>query len=304
VDAAEFTALRPLLFSAAYRLLGSASDAEDVLQEAWLRAERAERAGGEIREPRAWLLRAVTNLCLDELRSARVRRERYVGPWLPEPVLTGEHVADDPLAAIERRELLSMGALLLLERLSPAERAVLVLREGLGLRHAEIARAVGLSEANSRTLLTRARRHLAGAPQAQAASPDTHQRLLAALVTAFDGGRAEPLVSLLREDVVLLSDGGGEALAARRPILGRDRVVRFFLGVRTKEPPTSRIAIRDVNGEPGLVVFDGAVLRSVASLVLDTHGLVAEVLLVIAPGKLAYAGRQAGLRPPAPGTRP
>jgi RNA polymerase sigma factor (sigma-70 family) len=291
VDTSDVAELRPLLFATAYRLLGSATDAEDAVQEAWLRAARA---GDEVRDPRAWLVRTVTNLCLDELRSARVRREHYVGEWLPEPVLTGEHVAEDPLETVERRELLSLGALRLLERLSPAERAVLVLREGMGLRHVEIARAVGLTEANSRTLLARARRHLAGTPRPKAPPAEAHDRLLAALVAAFEDGRAEPLVALLREDVVLVTDGGGEVAAARVPILGRDKVLRFLAGVRSKEPPGLRAAVANVNGELGLVFDRAGSLRYVTALVIDADGLVAELLLVAAPSKLVYARRQRG----------
>lgn len=175
----DFEAFRPLLFGVAYRMLGSASDAEDAVQETWLRWHGATG----IEAPQAWLIRVVTNICLDQLRSARVRREEYVGPWLPEPVLTGESV-DDPLAAVQRRELLSLGALRVLERLSPRERAALVLHEGLGLSHAEVATALGATEAASRQLLARARRRLPAdlrAPGGRRADPTEHRRLTEAM---------------------------------------------------------------------------------------------------------------------------
>jgi RNA polymerase sigma-70 factor (ECF subfamily) len=289
LDAASFAALRPLLFAVAYRMLGSAADAEDMVQEAWMRAARA---GGGIREPRAWLVRTVTRLCLDEMRSARARRERYVGPWLPEPMLTGEGVVEDPLAVVERRELLSLGALAMLERLSPAERAVLVLREAMGLSHVEIAAAVGVSEANSRQLLARSRRRVAEAPARATPPPGAHRRLVAALRAAFDSGDAGPLVSLLREDMVLVTDGGGEVLAARRRILGRDRVLRFFSGVHGKQPPQMRSRIAEVNGEPALVLQVEGVPVNVVAIVADAEGRLAEALLVAAPSKLARLRQQ------------
>jgi RNA polymerase sigma factor (sigma-70 family) len=289
VDVAAFTALRPLLFSVAYRMLGQASEAEDVVQEAWLRYARA---GEEVRDLRAWLLQVVTRLSLDEMRSARSRRERYVGPWLPEPVLTGAGVAEDPLETVERRELLSLGALTILERLSPPERAVLVLREGLELSHREIASLLGVREAASRQLLARARQRVADSRARGAATPETHRRLLVALRDAFETGDAAALVALLREDAVTISDGGGETPAARRPILGRDRILRFFAGVRAKTPSGVRAAVAEVNGVPGLVLHHDAAPVAVLALVTDTESRIAEVLLVVAPSKLAYARRQ------------
>ena len=284
-----FAPLRPLLFSVAYRLLGQASDAEDVVQEAWLRY--AAHAGG-VRDPRAWLLRTVTRLSLDQLGSARARRERYVGPWLPEPVLTGAAVAEDPLELVERRELLSLGALAMLERLSAPERAVLVLREALELSHAEIAATIGVSEGGSRQLLARARRRIASAHARAAPSAEAHGRLVGALLAAFRAGDVSALVALLREDVVALTDGGGEALAARRPVLGRDRVLRLFAGLLTKAPPELRAAAAGVNGTPGMVVHANDGPLQVLQLVLDADGRIAEILVVAAPSKLAFARRQ------------
>lgn len=286
---AEFTSLRPLLFAVAYRLLGRASDAEDVVQEAWLRYAPC---AGDVRDPRAWLVSAVTRLSLDELRSARSRRERYVGPWLPEPVLTGEALAGDPLALLERRDLLSLGALAMLQRLSASERAVLVLREALDLSHAEIAAAVGVTEASSRQLLVRARRRIASSHARAAPSAAAHERLVDALLGAFRAGDVCSLVALLREDVVAITDGGGEALAARRPVLGRDRVLRLFAGLLAKAPPDLRMAAAGVNGTPGFFLHQGGIPVQVGQLVVDPNGRVAEILFVVAPSKLAFVRRQ------------
>jgi RNA polymerase sigma-70 factor (ECF subfamily) len=289
VSVAAFAALRPLLFSVAYRLLGQASDAEDAVQEAWLRyAAHA----NDVRDPRAWLLRTVTRLSLDQLSSARSRRERYVGPWLPEPVLTGAAVVEDPLELVERRELLSLGALAMLERLSAPERAVLVLREALDLSHAEIAAAIGVSEGASRQLLSRARRRIASSHARATPSAEAHRRLAGALMAAFRAGDMRSLVALLREDVVTVTDGGGETLAARRPVRGRDRVLRLFAGLLAKAPPELRVAAADVNGTPGLVVHAGDGPVQVLQLVIDTDGRIAEILLVAAPSKIAFARRQ------------
>jgi RNA polymerase sigma-70 factor (ECF subfamily) len=158
---AAFTSLRPLLFSVAYRLLGRPADAEDVVQESWLRYARAP---AEVRDPRSWLIQVVTRLCLDQLRSARARHEQPAGIWLPEPVLTGESVAEDPLETVARRDLLSLGALAMLQRLSPRERAALVLHEAIGLTQGEVAHVLGVSEAGSPQLLARARRRIAADP--------------------------------------------------------------------------------------------------------------------------------------------
>ncbi|MQA87363.1 MAG: sigma-70 family RNA polymerase sigma factor [Streptosporangiales bacterium] len=292
VDTTAFAELRPLLFSVAYRMLGRATDAEDILQEAWLRYACAAASGVEVRDLRSWSVRVVTRLCLDELRSVRVQREHYVGPWLPEPVFTGEATDSDPLAVVERRDLLSLGALALLERLSPTERAVLVLREAVGLSHAEIARTVEITEVASRQLLARARRHVVDSPARSTPSREEHRRLVDVLDAAFKTGDVEPLVALMREDVVLVSDAGGEVKAPRRPIVGRDKVLRFSLGVRTQLPPGTRTGPAEVNGEPALVVHVDGKPDYVMTLVVDADGRVAEILLVAAPDKLAFARRQ------------
>ncbi len=285
---AGFTALRPLLFSVAYRMLGRASEVDDVLQEAWLRYARLDG----VRDPKAYLVRVVTRLCLDVLNSAPVRRERYVGPWLPEPVLTraavgGLQPPEDPLHTVERREQLSLATLAMLQQLSPAERAVLVLREGLDYSHREIADTVGMSEPASRQLLTRARRRMASGPPRQPADPEEHRRLLTALLAAFSTGDTRRLVELLRADVVMTTDGGGEVKAALHPVSGRDKVVRLLSALWPTLPPDAEVVHVELNGQPGLVAHRAG--QPLYALWLDVvDGRVSEILVVVAPSKLRH----------------
>ena len=287
---AVFTDLRPLLFSVAYRLLGRPADAEDVLQDAWLRYAREVE---EVRHPRAWLIQVVTRLCLDQLRSARERHERPAGVWLPEPVLTGESVAEDPLAAVERRDLLSLGALAMLQRLTPAERAALVLHEAVGLTHAEIAAVLGVKEAGSRQLLARARRRVAAEPaRFPRPSAQAHRRLVAALRAAVDTGHAASLVQLLREDAALVVDTGGELPAPRRAIVGPDKIGRFFVGVHDGGVPGLTTAEVEVNGEPGLLFHIRGEPYYLVTSVVDAEGRMRLGLGVGGPTKFAYTRRQ------------
>jgi RNA polymerase sigma factor (sigma-70 family) len=284
-----FTSLRPLLFSVAYRLLGRPADAEDVVQESWLRyAGAAER----VHDPRPWLVQVVTRLCLDQLRSARSRHEQLAGVWLPEPVLTGESVAEDPLETVERRELLSLGALAMLQRLSPAERAALVLHEAIGLTHAEIGAVIGATAAGSRQLLARARRRVADDPARQPnPPPEAHRRLLASLRMAFDAGDTAPLVGLLRADAVLLADTGGELPAPSGPIEGAASILGFLALVAALHPPFTATDV-EVNGEPGLLFHAGGQPHYLWTGVLDAEGRLRLFLDVGGPTKFAYAMRQ------------
>jgi RNA polymerase sigma-70 factor (ECF subfamily) len=306
---AEFTRLRPLLFSVAYRMLGTASDVDDVLQEAWLRYAGV----GGVRDPRAYLVQVVTRLCLDLLGSARVRREQYVGQWLPEPVLTGTMsgraplgavvaapAAVDPVSVLERRELLSLGAVAMLERLSPAERAVLVLHEGLDYSHQEAADAVGVSVESSRQLLSRARQRLAGGPARRQVDPEEHSRLLAALMEAFGAGDTGRLIDLLRADVTVVSDGGGEVKAALRTIEGRDKTLRLLASLWPMVPAGARIDFAELNGTPSLVArIEGRLLFALGAEVEQDQ--LTRILIVIAPGKLRYLASQLGDQTAAPG---
>jgi len=285
---------RPYLFALAYRLLGSAADAEDVLQEAFLKA----RAVDDIRSPRALLTTIVTRLCLDEVRSARRRREEYVGPWLPEPIATGEPGADDRTIAAES---MSMAFLVLLESLSPLERAVFVLREVLDLDFGEIAEAVGRSEAACRQLLHRAREHVAARPARFPVAPTAQRSLTAAFLTALGTGDLDGLMRLLTEDVAFTTDHGGKARANLRTVAGRDRVARLMAGLYDKSMKLGWAGVPTwLNGAPALLALEQGRVVSATVLELVDGGdgpRVANVHTVRNPDKLAgldqalHAGR-------------
>ncbi|MCU1417826.1 MAG: polymerase subunit sigma-24 [Schumannella sp.] len=237
-----FQAVRPRLFGIAYRMLGSAGEADDVIQDAWVRWQGTDRSA--VREPAAFLATTVTRLAINALESARARREVYVGPWLPEPVDT----AADPTLGAERNEALSLAVLTLLERLSAAERAAFVLHEAFDYPYRQIAEVLEISEANARQLATRARAHL-DRERAAAVSDTERRRLLEAFIAAAQNGDLEALEAVLAEDVVALSDGGGIVLAARKPVVGRARVAQFLLGVLDKFAADVENVPVAVNGE-------------------------------------------------------
>jgi RNA polymerase sigma-70 factor (ECF subfamily) len=293
VSEGAFREQRPRLFALAYRMLGSAADAEDVLQDAWLRWQAAPAA--ELLSPAAWLTTVVTRLCLDQLKSARVRRESYVGPWLPEPLPTaGAEPPADPAAL---QESLSMAFLVLLEQLSPAERAAYLLHEVFDYSHVEIAEMLGLSADHCRQLALRARGHLRERRPRFAPSRERHEHLLYQFLLAVRGGELEPLKRLLSDDVVLRSDGGGKTTAALKPVLGGDRVSRFFLGLARKlerYPMPVEFRILDVNGWPALITLDGGELSRV--LLLESDGaLIHGVFIVLNPDKLQAIRRHLDL---------
>ncbi len=278
---------RPRLFAVAYRMLGSAAEAEDVLQDAYLRWQGADR--GQVAVPSAWLVKVVVNLCLNVLDSARLRREQYVGPWLPEPVLTADG-ALGPLESVERRESVSFALLVLLERLTAAERAVFVLREAFGYPHARIAEVLELSEDNSRQLLRRARSRVGEQPRFEA-TWQQRRRLVEQFLRAAGDGDVAGLEELLAQDVVAWSDGGGRVSAARRPVLGPSKVARLVAGLALKSPPGLRVEIAEVNGEPAVV----ALLRSrVLGVLLPefAHQGIVGLRNVLNPRKLEFFGRQ------------
>jgi RNA polymerase sigma factor (sigma-70 family) len=284
----SFTAQRPRLFGLAYRMLGSAHDAEDVVQDAWLRWAGH---GGAVDNPAAWLTTVVTRLCLNRLDSARARRETYVGPWLPEPLLTTDP-ATGPAATVEERESVSLALLTTLERLTPPERAVYVLREAFGHSHAEVAAVLDVSEAGSRQLHTRARRHLATEPRTPTRA-DVGP-LLRRFVAAAREGDLAGLESLLAEDVTVWSDGGGKVSAARRPIHGREAVARFLLGVLGPGRYRGRGAAAEVNGAPAALSFVDDALVGVLTVEpdRDTAGTVGTVRILRNPDKLAFLADQ------------
>jgi RNA polymerase sigma-70 factor (ECF subfamily) len=289
---APFDRHRRLLFSVAYQMLGSVADAEDVVQDAWLRWSAADRS--EVTDERAYLVRIVSRLALDRMGSARARRESYVGPWLPEPLLTsGAPVASGPPApepdeAAELGEQVSMALLVVLETLSPAERAVFVLREVFGMSVAEVAGALGRSEAAVRQMAHRAREHV----HARQPRFDTDRRAQREVTERFfaavAGGDIESLVAALAPDVELISDGGGKASAARRPITGADKVARFLVGIAEKggDIPGLRIEVAEVNGLPAIVGWVGAEPFGSISLAVS-GGRIEQVLVVVNPDKLA-----------------
>ncbi len=280
--AREFEQHRGLLFSIAYRMLGSASDAEDMVQEAFLRWEHT--ADAEVQSPRAWLSTIVTRLAIDHLRSARVQRESYVGPWLPEPLVT-EHApsASERLALAES---LSMAFLVVLETLGPVERAVFLLREVFDYDYDDIAGIVGKSPENCRQMLRRAReRVVAGRPRFEASSEE-HARLTQQFLATAATGDVPALVALLAKDATLWSDGGGKAAAARNPIYGADRVARFITGVLRKSRDDARdVRMVQVNGAPGLVAYSGGRARYVVTLEVG-DGRIQAIRIVVNPDKL------------------
>ncbi|MDT0275026.1 RNA polymerase sigma-70 factor [Blastococcus goldschmidtiae] len=281
---------RRLLFSVAYQMLGSVADAEDAVQDAWLRWSADDR--DDVADPRAYLVRVVTRLALDRLDSARARRESYVGPWLPEPLLTHPVAAapapTDPTTAAELGEQVSMALLVVLETLSPAERAVFVLREVFGLPVAEAAAALGRSESAVRQMAHRAREHVQARRPRFDADRGVQRAVTERFLAACAGGDLDALLAALAPDAVLISDGGGKARAALRPITGAERVARFAVGIAGQGMalPGLRIEIADLNGAPAVVVWaDGEPLMTMSLVVAD--GLVTQVLVVRNPDKLA-----------------
>lgn len=267
---------RQLLFSIAYRMLGSVMDAEDIVQEAFVRWQRA--SGTEVRSPRAYLSSVVTRLCIDQLRSARVQREQYVGPWLPEPLPT-----EPPPDAVD--ESLSMAFLVLLESLTPTERAVFLLREVFDYDYGEISRLVGKSEANCRQIARRARQSVAARRPRFERSAEQEEHLVERFLEACASGDMEGLVSLLSDDITLWSDGGGMVRAALNPIYGSDRVGRFLLGILREVPPDFVTRQGQINGEPGIVGYAGGHPMGVLTLdILD--GRIRAIRIVVNPEKL------------------
>jgi RNA polymerase sigma-70 factor, ECF subfamily len=279
----EFEDLRPTLLGLAYRLLGSMWDAEDVVQEAWLRWNRMDRH--EVRQPRAFLLTVVSRLALDQLRSARVRREAYVGPWLPEPVAT-EGLG--PLDTAQLRDTVSFATLMLMEKLSPAERAVYVLRHAFDVPYSSVAEILGTSEAACRQLFSRAGRRLQAGKSRYQPTRDEHERLLTSFLLAAKGGDLAALSSMLAADVTAWNDGGGKVRAALRPISGRDKVLTFIRGLLSTYS-LNYFRIVDVNGQPAAwLALDGE--PQFLAIGLSGGLVIRELYAVLNPEKLARLG--------------
>ncbi|MER6220847.1 RNA polymerase sigma-70 factor [Streptomyces sp900105755] len=294
-DVDRFEAARPRLAAIAYRLLGSASEAEDAVQDTYLRWQAADTARIEV--PEAWLTKVLTNLCLNQLTSARARRETYVGQWLPEPLLAGDPMLG-PADTAERRESVSYAVLVLLERLAPAERAVYVLREAFDYPHREIARILDLTEAASQQILHRARKHVAQGRARTEVDEAAARRIIEEFLAAAASGRTEPLVRLLTEDAVAVGDGGGKVPAAARAFEGALAVAKFMRGL-FKQGPAQRALVggsvelyaTTANGGPALVAtVDGRVF-GVMCLEITTEGIAA-FRNQVNPDKLERATRQ------------
>jgi RNA polymerase sigma-70 factor (TIGR02957 family) len=276
---------RNLLFAVAYRMLGTVADAEDVVQDAWLKWSAADRS--HVIEPKGYLIRIATNLALDRLRSARVQRESYVGPWLPEPLLTAPDVAED----VELAESVSMAMLIVLETLSPLERAVFVLREVFGFPHGEIAEALGRSEASVRQLGHRAREHVhARRPRFEMGAAERRQvteRFFAAAL----GGDLNELMEVLAPDVTLWTDGGGKVRAALRTITGAEKVARWFASVTQRPydgvaPEDVRLDLAEINGMPGVLIKGPDRLLGAVVVDVGSGGRARAIHLVANPDKL------------------
>jgi len=284
--------LRPVAFGIAYRMLGSVTEAEDVVQEALLRVHRALESGEKLASPRAFTATVTTRLAMDELRSARVRRERYVGDWLPEPILTdGQGVGEDPASAAETADSLSMALLVLLESLSPEQRAVLLLHDVFGYGYDEVATIVGKGEANVRQLAVRARRHVEDRRPRFTTTPEQQTELATRFFTAARTGDLAGLESLLAHDVELVGDGGGKAPSLARSQRGRSRVAHTLTNwLRAlRRLPEMEIRLTEVNGDPGaMFLVEGRLLAVWALDVRD--GQVAGVRAVVNPDKLVHLG--------------
>jgi RNA polymerase sigma-70 factor (ECF subfamily) len=284
--------LRPAAFAVAYRMLGSVSEAEDAVQEGFLRLHRALADGAEIESPRAYVTAVVTRLCIDQLRSARARRETYVGEWLPEPL-----VDDDPARHAEMADSLSLAFLVLLESLSPEQRAAFLLREVFDYPYDQIAEIVGKSEDNARQLAARARRHVEERRPRFEASRQAREQLADRFFAAIGEGDLGPLEEMLAEDVVLHGDGGGKAPALARALHGRSRVARTLrawvkLSARVVDISVRRV---EVNGQPGAMTFDGEG-KLINVMALDiADGRIQEIRSVVNPDKLRHLGPVADL---------
>jgi RNA polymerase sigma-70 factor (ECF subfamily) len=277
-DAATFEELRPRMFGVAYRMLGSVTDAEDVVQEAFLRWRDAK----DVREPAAFLTTVVTRLCIDQLKSARARRERYVGPWLPEPLM-GE--SPDASAAAELSDSLSMAFLVVLENLTPTERAAFLLREVFDYPYAEIAETLGTSEPSCRQLVHRAKERVAERRTRFEASKEKQGELLSRFLLAIATGELGALVELLAGDAVLYTDGGGEVRAARRPIFGADKIARALLGVAKDVPTDAQTELVEVNRAPGVMIRSAG--RPWCVITADAEGeKLQTIYMVLNPSKL------------------
>jgi RNA polymerase sigma-70 factor, ECF subfamily len=282
-----FSDHRAVLVDIAYRIVGQVADAEDVVQEAWLRWSTVDVA--EIREPRAFLVRVTTRLALDRLRRRKAQRETYIGEWLPEPLRTARDLSDDLVFA----EAVSTAMMVVLETLTPLERAVFVLREGFDLSYAEVAQALDRSEVSVRQMAKRARDHVQARRPRFDIDPTTRRAVTERFLSASATGDLDALLRLLAPGVTLVADSGGLVRAPLLPVVGADKVARFLKAVAGRPVPDARFEVVELNGGPGIVIHSGA--TAVAAITLDVfNGQVERIYLVGHPAKLAPLSVQAG----------
>jgi RNA polymerase sigma-70 factor (ECF subfamily) len=291
LGAQQFEAYRPLMFSIAYRMLGSAMDAEDMVQETYLRYQSTSK--DSITSLKAFLTTIISRLCVDQLHLARRTREQYLGTWLPEPIITADNLqVSSPEERVDREESISLAFLLVLEQLQPAERAVFLLREVFDYDYAEIASFLGKSEVACRQWFSRAKKHLADHRPRFQASPEIQRRLLVSFQQALQAGEMTPFMNMLAEDVTFWADGGGKVKGvAIHRLFGRDEVVRFILSnspiFRSTLPADSHVELAEVNGQPALITRPGE--RSFAVLTIDVEAEQIKAIRFVAnPDKLAH----------------
>jgi RNA polymerase sigma-70 factor (ECF subfamily) len=289
-DSAEIHAHRPVLQAIAYRMLGSMAEAEDAVQETFLRWHRQDQAQqlSEIREPKAWLITTLTRHCIDRLRAAKVQRESYVGMWLPEPVV--EEPAVEPVDRLELAETLSMALLMMLERLSPDERAAFLLHEVFETDYPDVARILGKTEAACRQLVHRGKERVKAGKPRFTPSRAEQEKVMEGFKRAVASGDVAGLAALFSTDATLYSDGGGKAAATLNPIYGAEKIARFFIGVRDKQPEGARIEPRIVNGSLGYVVTVGNRVVQASHFEFDGDRIT-EVHIVRNPDKLQHLMR-------------
>jgi RNA polymerase sigma-70 factor, ECF subfamily len=282
----EFEAQRKRLIGLGYRMLGTMAEAEDMVQEVYLRWHKTPR--GEVREPAAWLTTTMTRVCLDHLRVQKSRREEYVGPWLPEPVLTPEPVSSsEAQRRLELADDLSIAFLLMLERLGPEERAAFLLHDVFEAPYPDIAAALGKSEAAVRQIVSRARERAAENRPRFSVAPAAAQDLAARFQLALASNDLKQLIALFKPDAVLLSDGGGKAVAALNPIKGADHIARFFLGIFKKlDPSQFTTEPRWINGQPGFILLERGALFATYAFDID-DGVISRLYVTRNPDKLA-----------------
>jgi RNA polymerase sigma-70 factor (ECF subfamily) len=274
------------MFSIAYRMLGSATEAEDIVQEAYLRYQAV--APGSVQSPKAFLSTIVTRLCLNQLQSARVQRETYIGPWLPEPIFTETDARANPQHQAEMHDSISFAFLMLLEELTPLERAVFLLRETFDYEYDEIAAIVGKEPAACRQVFSRAKKHVAEGKPRFTPAPETHRKLLSQFMQAAGAGDLDGLTALLSADVMMWADGGGKARgAAIHPLSGREAVARFVLNSTRFSPPGSQIELAAINGELAMIMRAGGKAFAVLSITAG-EGQVREIRVVGNPDKLKW----------------